>query len=54
MDMTEFLEWLEDMIDPHLEANKADMWPIDDGMIVDLEKGLFQISVKQIGESRTA
>lgn len=23
MDMTEFLEWLEDIIDPHLEARKA-------------------------------
>ena len=42
MDMTEFLEWLEDIIDPHLEAEKADMWLIDEGMIRDLvEKGLF-------------
>jgi len=52
MDRIEFLEWLEDIIDPHLEKRKATIWPVDDGMMVDFdEKGLFQISVKQIAEA---
>ena len=51
MDRVKFLEWREDIIDPHLEVKKAMMLPIDDGMIVDLiEKGIFQIYVKQITE----
>ena len=36
----EFLEWLEDIIDPHLEVKKATLLPIDDAIIGDLvEKG---------------
>ena len=52
MDRIKFLEWLEDIIDPHLEEKKATIWPVDDGMMVDfVEKGLFQITVRQIAES---
>jgi hypothetical protein len=51
----DLIEWLEDIIDPHLEDKKAEMWPIDDGIIVDLvEKGIFQISVKQVAEYKSA
>ncbi len=44
MDMTRFLEWLEDMIDPYLKGKKAEIWPIDDGMMVDLvEKTMMSV-----------
>ena len=52
MDGVEFLEWLEDIMDPHLEEKKAAIWPVDDGMMVDfVDKGLFQITITQIAES---
>jgi hypothetical protein len=44
---------LKNIIDLYLEKRKATIWPVDDGMIVGLEKkGLFQISVKQIAEPK--